>query len=69
MFYKFEYVKLVNNQITLPAEILEKAHLHDGDYLKVNFDNGIVEKDVMRTILATISSSSTFSLCLQNVEK
>lgn len=39
MSYKIEYVRLVNNQISLPVEMLENAHLHDGDYFEVNIDD------------------------------
>jgi len=37
---ELEYTKVVNNQITLPMEVLEKANLHDGDYLEVDFTDG-----------------------------
>ena len=37
---KIEYIKVVNNQITLPMEMSEKTNLHDGDYLEVHFTDG-----------------------------
>jgi antitoxin component of MazEF toxin-antitoxin module len=37
-----EKIRLQHRQLTLPAEIIEQAHLHHGDLLEVSYLNGAI---------------------------
>lgn len=37
-----EKARLQHRQLTLPAEIIEQAHLHHGDLLEVSYLNGAI---------------------------